>query len=116
MLAYPLFDQPYTLETDVSSKGIGAVLVQGYGEDGLLHPITFASCSLNVTSISELETLAVVWAITHFSAYLYVTGPAKTGHVDINYTPSHNGSHLNIGIRKIAAFCNLCYSTRPIKC
>ena len=30
---------------------------------------------------------------------LYVTGPAKTGHVGTNYTPSHNRSYLSIGIK-----------------
>lgn len=40
-----------------------------------MHPVAFASCSLTAAernySISELETLAVVWAISHFHAYLY---------------------------------------------
>ena len=34
---------------------------------------------------------------------LYVTGPAKTGHVGTNYTPSLYGSYHSI----IFAFCNL---------
>ena len=75
ILAYPLFDRPYTLETDASGRGIGAVLSQKQDEDGKLHPVAFASRSLNAAernySISELETLAVVWAISHFHAYLY---------------------------------------------
>ena len=75
ILAYPLFDRPYTLEIDASGRGIGAVLLQKQDEDGKLHPVAFASRSLNAAernySISELETLAVVWAISHFHAYLY---------------------------------------------
>ena len=75
ILAYPSFDRPYTLETDASGKGIGAMLSQKQNEDGNLHPVAFASRSLNAAernySISELETLAVVWAISHFHAYLY---------------------------------------------
>ena len=54
--------------------GIGAVLSQQQ-EDGLLHPIAYASRSLTSSernyAITELETLAVVWAITHFIPYLY---------------------------------------------
>ena len=75
ILVYPSFDCPYTLETDASDRGIGAVLSQKQDEDGQLHPIAFASRSLTAVewnySISELETLAIVWAISHFHAYLY---------------------------------------------
>lgn len=62
------------METDASAKGLGAILSQKHG-DGLSHPVAFASCSLTPAEkqygITELETLAVVWAITHFRAYLY---------------------------------------------
>ena len=75
ILVYPSFDCPFILETDASGKGIGAVLLQRQSEDNQIHPITFASHSLNAAernySISELETLAVVWAISHYHAYLY---------------------------------------------
>ncbi len=43
--------------------------------DGKLHPIAFASRSLNIAEknycITDLETLAVVWSIAHFKTYLY---------------------------------------------
>ena len=55
-------------------NGIRAVLSQ-LQEDGLVHPIAYASHSLMTSqrnyAITELETLAVVWAITHFVPYLY---------------------------------------------
>lgn len=74
VLAYPSFEKPFVLETDASITGIGAVLSQPQ-EDGLLHPIAYASRSLTTGernyAITELETLAVVWAITHFIPYLY---------------------------------------------
>ena len=68
MLAYPAFQNPFVLETDVSTVDIGSVLSQRQ-EDGLLHPVAYASRSLTPAernyAITELETLAVVWAITH---------------------------------------------------
>ena len=74
VLAYPSFDRDFTLETDASIKGLGAVLSQ-IQDDNKLHPVAYASrclshCERNY-SVTELETLAVVWAISHFHAYLY---------------------------------------------
>lgn len=48
LLAYPTFgsEAEFILETDVSGVGLGAVLSQ-VKEDGLVHPIAYASRSLN---------------------------------------------------------------------
>ena len=74
VLAYPRFGEDFTLETDASIQGLGAVLSQKQ-EDGKLHPIAYASRALSKPernySVTELETLAVVWAITHFRSHLY---------------------------------------------
>ena len=74
VLAYPCFGKAFTLETDASILGLGAVLSQKQ-IDQKLHPVAYASRALNPTeknySVTELETLAVVWAITHFRSYLY---------------------------------------------
>ena len=74
MLAYPNFEADFFLETDASVKGLGAVLSQRQN-DGVLHPVAFASRSLSPTernySVTDLETLTVVWAMQHFRAYLY---------------------------------------------
>ena len=74
VLCYPSFEKDFVLETDASSQGIGAVLSQRQ-EDGQLHPVAYASRSLSPAekdySITELETLAVVWSISHFHTYLY---------------------------------------------
>ena len=74
VLAYPDFSRAFILETDASVQGIGALLSQRQ-EDQRLHPIAYASRALSPVeqrySITELETLAVVWAISHFHHYLY---------------------------------------------
>ena len=74
VLAYPAFGQEFVLETDASISGLGAVLSQKQA-DGKIHPIAYASRSLNTAEknygITELETLAVVWAVSHYHSYLY---------------------------------------------
>ena len=74
VLAYPHYDTEFAVETDASIHGLGAVLSQ-VQPDGKLHPVAYVSRSLNHCErnygVSELETLAVVWAVTHFRSYLY---------------------------------------------
>ena len=50
ILAYPLFNWPYTLGTDASGRRIGVVLSQKQNEDGQFLPIAFASRSLNAAA------------------------------------------------------------------
>ena len=75
VLAYPCFGEgkEFILETDASGEGLGAVLAQKQA-DGLIHPVAYASRSLNPHeksyAISELETLALVWAVKQFRAYI----------------------------------------------
>ena len=75
VLAYPVFgpDAEFVLETDASGVGLGAVLSQQQ-PDGMLHPIAYASHFLDASeqnySITELETLAVVWAARYVRPYL----------------------------------------------
>lgn len=73
VLAFPNFEKNFILETDASIKGLGAVLSQQQ-EDGQIHPVAFASRALSLQeknySVTDLETLAVVWAVSHFHAYL----------------------------------------------
>ncbi|XP_065908993.1 uncharacterized protein [Dysidea avara] len=74
LLAYPDFTKDFTLETDASKLGLGAILSQ-YQDDLKLHPVAYASRSISNAeanyAITDLETLAVVWAVTHFRYYLY---------------------------------------------
>jgi len=73
-MAYPNFERDFTLETDASKCGLGAILSQ-YQDDNGLHPVAYASRSVFTSeanyAISDLETLAVVWAVTHFRYYLH---------------------------------------------
>ncbi|KAJ0171192.1 hypothetical protein K1T71_013391 [Dendrolimus kikuchii] len=64
--------KPYTIKTDASNYAIGAVLMQGEGEDE--RPVEFASRLLNSAernyNTTEKEALGVVWAITKFRGYV----------------------------------------------
>ena len=64
----------FILETDTSIRGLGAILSQRQA-DGLPHPNVFASGALAPAErnygINDLETLTVVWALSHFHYYLY---------------------------------------------
>ena len=63
----------FTLQTDASSRGVGAVLSQ-HNDDGILRPVAFYSRKLldkeTKYTITELECLAIVNAVKHFDVYL----------------------------------------------
>ncbi|CAG8698419.1 18262_t:CDS:1, partial [Cetraspora pellucida] len=69
---YSDFSRPFYLHTDASTSGLGAVLSQlnnNYKE----YIIAYASRSLNNAKnnypTTDLECLAIVWAIEHFYQY-----------------------------------------------
>ncbi len=94
MLAFPALDKAFVVETDASIKG-------QLQDDGLCHPVAYASRSLTAAErnyeITELETLAVVWALAHYHSYLY--GQEVTVYTDhsavkaVLLTPNPSGKH-----------------------
>ena len=74
ILVYSRFGEEFTLETDASILGLRAVLSQKQPHHRL-HPVAYASRALYTAEknygVTKLETLAVVWGITHFHSYLY---------------------------------------------
>ena len=73
--SYPRFgpEEEFVLETDASLNGLAAVLGQRQ-DDSHVHPIAYASRSLQPHetnyAITELETLALVWAVKMFRPYI----------------------------------------------
>ena len=72
VLSYPNFDQPFVVSTDARGRGLGAVLEQSI--ETATRPVAFASRTLTAAernySATELEGLAVVWALKRFRKYL----------------------------------------------
>ncbi|KAM0035631.1 putative nucleotidyltransferase, Ribonuclease H [Helianthus debilis subsp. tardiflorus] len=68
VLALPDWSQEFIVETDASSKGLGAVLMQGN------HPIAFVSKALSARqctlSVYEKELLAILLAVKQWHQYL----------------------------------------------
>ena len=73
VLQTPDYSIPFTLHTDASNRGVGAVLSQSQDDDSDL-PVAFYSRKLlpreTRYTTTEKECLAVVNAVQHFAVYL----------------------------------------------
>ena len=91
VLMLPRLDEQFVLRTDASSVGVGAVLLQE--NEGVLHPIVFASRKLldrekNYSTI-ERECLAIVWAVHKLLKFLWgVKFVLQTDHRPLTYLRS----------------------------
>ena len=69
----PDLSKPFSLSTNTCERGFGAVLEQE-GDDQKMYPITYASQQTNPAeqkyAPTELEVVAVVFAVGHFEVYL----------------------------------------------
>ena len=73
VLIAPDFNMPFSLHTDASGTGLGAVLAQMI--DGEEHPVTYISRKLlphekNYATV-EKECLAIKWAVHHLRYFLW---------------------------------------------
>ena len=99
VLLLPRLDLPFVLQTDASSTGLGAVLLQEF-EDSL-HPVCFASRKLldrkKRYSTIERECLAIVWAVHKFVRFLWgVRFVLKTDHRPLTYLRTSNFKNSRI--------------------
>ncbi|GJP69099.1 hypothetical protein CLOP_g25728 [Closterium sp. NIES-67] len=72
VLQLPKKDAPFTIYTDWSSMGMGAVLCQELEGEERVVAYTSRSCTATEANYSsyEGEGLGAVWGVTHFRAYL----------------------------------------------
>ena len=74
ILGFPDTDRDYSVYTDASDVGIGAVLAQ-VDDNGEERVISFASKAFSGAeknwTATEKEAFAVVWALQHFHPYVY---------------------------------------------
>ena len=77
ILAFPNYDWKFVVYTDTSMQALGLVLAK-VGEDGLEHPLQYASRVLDATERSystfEREALEVIFALKKFRHY-HLSGP-----------------------------------------
>jgi hypothetical protein len=100
ILAHPNYDKPFILHTDASTIGIGGVLSQTQ-DDGQEHPIAYISRTLtsaekNYTA-TELECLAIVWALTKLRPYLHGSKfTVVTDHSALQWLMRFNGTNQRL--------------------
>ena len=79
ILQYPDFTIEFSIKTNTSQAGLGALLTQEYKIEGkkISMQVCFASRSLKGAkrqySVTDQEGLAVVWAVKIFKSYIMGT-------------------------------------------
>ncbi len=91
VLAHPDWSKPFTLQTDASDVGIGAVLEQ-QDDDDRSHPVAYISRAVTKAeakwTVHEREALAIVWACEQLRPYLahaQFTIKVETDHSNLRY-------------------------------
>lgn len=72
-------NQPFVLQTDASDWGVGVFLLQEH--DGIVHPVAFASQTLNSAecnySVAERECLAIVYVLKRYDTCICMAQHSK---------------------------------------
>ena len=111
ILQLPDPNLPFTLQTDASDLGLGAVLLQpSYKDPRQLAPIMYASRRLKSAeknySAIEKEALSIYWAVKKFEVYLYGrVFELKTDHRPLLHLAS--ADKLNPRLKRWGIYLNL---------
>ena len=120
ILAYPDYQLPFTLHTDSSTDGLGAVLYQK--QDGKQRVIAYASRSVSKAESNypahKLEFLALKWAVCEkFHEYLYGTKPFEVFTDNNPLTYVLTSAKLDAcGQRWVAKLANYNFSIKYMSC
>ena len=117
VLLLPDFGKSFTVRTDASNTGLGAVLLQPNDQDEL-RPVLFASRKLldreTRYSTVERECLAVVWAVDKFHRYIYGRHFfLQTDHSPLTYLSASRSTNARL-LRWALALQDYSFSVVPI--
>ena len=117
VLLLPDFRKPFTVRTDASNTGLGAVLLQA-NDQNELRPVLFASRKLldreTRYSTVERECLAVVWAVDKFHRYIYGRHfYLQTDHSPLTYLSASRSTNNRL-LRWALALQDYSFSVIPI--
>src|SRR6266498_4401300 len=89
VLVFPNFNRLFILYTDVSKEGLDTILTQE-GQGKRIHPVMFISyknnCHKRNYPITDLEGLAVFWAVKKLKRYLReISFTIITDHLALKY-------------------------------